>query len=102
MMTTLVGKNLGAGFKRGENECPRDVSGANLRLSDEDLEEAREVIRNAQVLVLQKEIPETTNVAVAKLAKGYRSGISGCAGGLRATVYFPAPQVRVLLAGSPV
>ena len=53
----------------------------NLRLSYEDLEEAREVIRNAQVLVLQKEIPETTNVAAAKLAKGYASGISGCAGG---------------------
>jgi hypothetical protein len=26
------------------------------------------------------EIPETTNVAVAKLAKGYGSGISGCTG----------------------
>jgi ribokinase len=47
------------------------VSGANLRLSNEDLEEAREVIRNAQVLVLQNEIPEATNIAAAKLAKGY-------------------------------
>ena len=48
------------------------VSGANLRLSGEGLEEAREAIRNAQVLVLQNEIPEATNVAAAKLAKGDR------------------------------
>jgi hypothetical protein len=48
------------------------VSGANLRLSNEDLEEARDVIRNAQVLVLQNEVPEATNIAAAKLAKGYR------------------------------
>jgi ribokinase len=48
------------------------VSGANLRLSDEDLQEAREVIRNAQVLVLQNEVLEATNVAAAQLAKGCR------------------------------
>jgi ribokinase len=47
------------------------VSGANLRLSNEDLQEAQEVIRNAQVLVLENEVPEATNVAAAKLAKGY-------------------------------
>jgi ribokinase len=47
------------------------VSGANLRLSNRDLEEAREVIRNAQVLVLQNEVLETTNVAAAQLARGY-------------------------------
>jgi ribokinase len=45
------------------------VSGANLRLSNQDLEEARQVIRHAQVLVLQNEVLESTNVAAAKLAK---------------------------------
>ena len=45
------------------------VSGANLRLSNEDLEEARDVIRNARVLVLQNEVPEAANVAAAQLAK---------------------------------
>ena len=40
------------------------VSGANLRLSRKDLEEA-EVIRGAQVLVLQNEVLEATNVAAA-------------------------------------
>jgi ribokinase len=47
------------------------VSGANLRLSNKDLEEAREVIRSAQVLVLQNEVLEATNVAAAQLAKDY-------------------------------
>jgi ribokinase len=47
------------------------VSGANLRLCNEDLEQAQEVIRNAQVLVLQNEVPEVANVAAAKLAKIY-------------------------------
>src|ERR1700675_2498198 len=45
------------------------VSGANLRLSKQDLEEAREVIRIAQVLVLQNEVLEATNVAAAQSAK---------------------------------
>ncbi len=48
------------------------VSGANLRLSNKDLEEAREIIRNAQVLVLQNEVLEATNVAAAQFAKDYR------------------------------
>jgi ribokinase len=48
------------------------VSGANLRLSNKDLVEAREVIRSAQVLVLQNEVLEATNVAAARLAKDYR------------------------------
>src|SRR6202795_729215 len=48
------------------------VSGANLRLSNRDLEEAREVVRSAQVLVLQNEVLEATNVAAAQLAKDYR------------------------------
>ena len=48
------------------------VSGANLRLSNKDIEEAREVIRNAQILVLQNEILEATNVATAQLAKRCR------------------------------
>jgi ribokinase len=48
------------------------VSGANLRLSNQDLEDAREIIRNAQVLVLQNEILEATNVAAAQMAKDCR------------------------------
>ena len=48
------------------------VSGANLRLSKKDLEEARQVIRNAQVLVLQNEVLESTNVAAAQLARDDR------------------------------
>jgi ribokinase len=48
------------------------VSGANLRLSNKDLEEAREVIRDAQVLVLQNEVLEAINVAAAQLAKDCR------------------------------
>src|SRR3979490_1792054 len=48
------------------------VSGANLRLSNKDLEEARVVIRNAQVLVLQNEVLESINVAAAQLAKDDR------------------------------
>ncbi|MBV8376433.1 MAG: ribokinase [Verrucomicrobia bacterium] len=48
------------------------VSGANLRLIDKDIEEAREVIRNAQVLVLQNEVLEVTNLAAAHLAKRCR------------------------------
>src|ERR1700734_1787156 len=38
------------------------VSGANLRISNKDLEEARPVIRKAQVLVLQNEVLESINV----------------------------------------
>src|ERR1700693_4015724 len=45
------------------------VSGANLRLSNKDLEKARQVIGSAQVMVLQNEVLESTNVAAAKLAK---------------------------------
>src|SRR3981081_260548 len=45
------------------------VSGANLRLSNQDLEEAREIIRSAQVLVLQNEVLDATNVAAAQSAK---------------------------------
>src|ERR1700730_15084044 len=47
------------------------VAGANLRLSNQDLEEAREVIRSAQVLVLQNEVLDATNVAAAQSAKDY-------------------------------
>src|ERR1700722_7689876 len=45
------------------------VSGANLRLSNQDLEEAREVIRSAQVLVLQNQILDATSVAAPQSAK---------------------------------
>jgi ribokinase len=45
------------------------VSGANLRLSNKDLQKARQVMGGAQVLVLQNEVLESTNVAAAQLAK---------------------------------
>lgn len=45
------------------------VSGVNLRLGEEDLGEAGDVIQKAQVLVLQNEIPEATNVAAVERAK---------------------------------
>src|ERR1700731_1126135 len=45
------------------------VSGANLRLSNKDLEGARQLIGSAQVLVLQNEVLEATNVAAAQSAK---------------------------------
>src|ERR1700676_550185 len=45
------------------------VSGANLRLSNKDLEGARQLIGSARVLGLQNEILEATNIAAAKLAK---------------------------------
>jgi ribokinase len=48
------------------------VSGANLRISDGDLEEARDVIRTAQVLVLQNEILEASNITAAQMAKRYQ------------------------------
>jgi ribokinase len=48
------------------------VSGANLRLSKQDIEEAREIIGNAEILVLQNEVLEATNVAAAQLAQGCR------------------------------
>jgi ribokinase len=48
------------------------VSGANLRISSKDLEEAQQVIGSAQVLVLQNEVLESTNVAAAQLAKNDR------------------------------
>jgi len=48
------------------------VSGANLRLSNKELEEARHLLGSAQVLVLQNEVLESINVAAAKLAKDGR------------------------------
>ncbi len=48
------------------------VSGANLRLGEEDLQAARNAVQNARVLVLQNEIPEPTNVAAAASAKRQR------------------------------
>jgi ribokinase len=48
------------------------VSGANLRISNKDLEEARQIIGEAQVLVLQNEVLESANLAAAQLAKDNR------------------------------
>jgi ribokinase len=51
------------------------VSGANLRLSNKDLEKARQFIASSQILVLQNEILESTNVAAARLAKDNRTRV---------------------------
>ncbi|MBV9490361.1 MAG: ribokinase [Verrucomicrobia bacterium] len=51
------------------------VSGANLRLGEEDLREAADVVQNARVLVLQNEIPEATNLAAAEVARRHRVGV---------------------------
>ena len=45
------------------------VSGANLRLAEEDIRDALDVIQRASVLVLQNEIPDAANVFAAEAAK---------------------------------
>jgi ribokinase len=45
------------------------VSGANLRLAEEDIRDALEVLQRASVLVLQNEIPDAANVLAAEAAK---------------------------------
>lgn len=45
------------------------VSGANLRIGDEDIREALDVLQRASVLVLQNEIPDAANVLAAEAAK---------------------------------
>jgi ribokinase len=45
------------------------VSGANQSLSERELDEAKSVISNASVLILQNEIPEQVNLAAARLGR---------------------------------
>ena len=45
------------------------VSGANLRIAEEDIRDAFEVLRGAGVLVLQNEVADATNVLGAEAAK---------------------------------
>ena len=45
------------------------VSGANLRITEEDIRDAFEVLRGAGVLVLQNEVADATNVLGAEAAK---------------------------------
>jgi ribokinase len=47
------------------------VSGANLRLSEEDVREALDIIQHASVLVLQNEILDATNLFAAEFAKAH-------------------------------
>jgi ribokinase len=47
------------------------VSGANLRISEQDVREALDVIQHASVLVLQNEILDVTNLFAAELAKAH-------------------------------
>jgi ribokinase len=47
------------------------VSGANLHLSNAEIDKARHLISRAQVLVLQNEVPDAINFAAAKLAKDH-------------------------------
>jgi ribokinase len=45
------------------------VSGANVNLSQEDVEAAESTIKRSRVLVLQNEIPDTTNLIAAEIAQ---------------------------------
>jgi ribokinase len=45
------------------------VSGANLQLSEAEVEKARHIISAAKVLLLQNEVPDVTNLAAATVAK---------------------------------
>ena len=51
------------------------VSGANLRLAEEDIHDALEVLRRASVLVLQNEIPDAANVLGAEAAKRHNARV---------------------------
>ena len=51
------------------------VSGANLRLSEEDVREALDVIQHASVLVLQNEILDATNLFAAEFAKAHSARV---------------------------
>lgn len=51
------------------------VSGANLRIAEEDIREALEVIQHAGVLVLQNEILDATNLFAAEFAKAYNARV---------------------------
>jgi hypothetical protein len=74
--TRLPSRGAQSGQDHGRRQQQTEHGAAvfilDLRLSNEDLQEAREVIRNAQVLVLQNEVLEATNVVAAQLAKSYR------------------------------
>ncbi|GAB4849280.1 hypothetical protein Ancab_004080 [Ancistrocladus abbreviatus] len=63
------------------------VGGANMscwpeKLSDEDLE----IVRNAGIILLQREIPDSVNIQVAKAAKGAGVPIILDAGGMDAPI----------------
>jgi ribokinase len=51
------------------------VSGANLRLAEEDVREALDVIQHASVLVLQNEILDATNLFAAEFAKAHSARV---------------------------
>ena len=51
------------------------VSGANLRLSEQDVREALDIIQHASVLVLQNEIPDATNLFAAEFAKAHSARV---------------------------
>ena len=54
----------------GQN-CIVIVSSANLKLNENDLKAAEDVIKSAKVLVTQMEILPTTSLAAMKIAKKY-------------------------------
>ena len=51
------------------------VSGTNLRLAEQDVREALDIIQHASVLVLQNEIPDDTNLFAAEFAKAHRARV---------------------------
>ena len=58
----------------GEN-CIVVASGANMRFSSEDVEKASSAIADADVLILQAEIPQETNARAIELAKKANTAI---------------------------
>jgi ribokinase len=70
--------------KRGEN-CIAVASGANSRLSIKDIDQVRSVLENADILLMQLEIPMETVEYAAKIA--YENGVK--------VILNPAPAANI-------
>ena len=73
------------------------VSGANLRLAEEDVRDALEVLQRASVLVLQNEIPDAANVLAAEAAKRQGARVVFNAAPTRPLDPLLAPNVDILV-----
>ena len=73
------------------------VSGANLRLAEEDIRDALEVLQRASVLVLQNEVPDAANVLAAEAAKRQGARVVFNAAPTRPLDPLLAPNVDILV-----